>query len=313
VVSIHTPIGLVINKIIIFVRINLSMTREFYVVVVFSIILLASCTQRMVCPAYQSAFIYDKDALRKKYSYFKEDSTPKILTASRNKHLIGVPVSYKKKVRTLETVPMKLVNPVVPDSLQEGFDKTEMDVSGVERNVNDSTAVIRIDTLVAPVQDSAYMISKEKEIRILKYDNMKRKYFVDTVGFNTEQDNYMWYLRDALLLPDVRIAKSGSGKEDEAKTEAGKKKKKGGFFKNLFKKKKKETEPLPDSTQQLKDDTDYGYDDFDGKVNDSTQVEQQQIQPDAIAPKKTKVKKKKTEKKKKETPPAKKEDEDDGF
>lgn len=289
------------------------MTRAFIVVVVFAS-LLASCTQRMVCPAYQSAFIYDKDALRKKYSYFKEDSTPKILTASRNKHLIGVPVSYKKKVRALETVPMKLVNPIVPDSLQEGFDETEMDVSEVERNVNDSTAVIRIDTLTAPVQDSVYVISKEKEIRILKYDDRKRTYFVDTVGFNTEQDNYMWYLRDALLLPDARIVKSGSATGEETKSETGKKKEKGGFFKNLFKKKKKETEPLPDSTQQLKaEETDYGYDDFDGKVKDSTQTEQPTIEP-----KKTKgslFKKKKTEKKKKkkETPPAKKEDEGDGF
>ena len=68
--------------------------------------MLGSCTQKMICPAYQSSFIYDKEALRKKFSYFKEDSTPKMYTASRNKYLIGVPVSYKKKVRSLQTVEM---------------------------------------------------------------------------------------------------------------------------------------------------------------------------------------------------------------
>lgn len=291
------------------------MARAFYVVVVFCL-LLASCTQKVVCPAYQSAFIYDKDALRKKFSYFKEDSTPKVLTASRNKYLIGVPVSYKKKVRSLQTVSMAQVNPIVPDSLKEG-EKKELDINSVERNVNDSTAVIRIDTLAQEATtDSTYVISKEKEVRILKYDNMKRSYFVDTVGFNTEQDNYMWYLRDVLLLPDVRLSKM-SGKEEEegaaeGKGKSGKKDKKG--LKGLFKKKEEPIVPAVDSTQQrlVREKEEYGYDDFEGKVKDSTQVDEQPIAPIVTPDKKKKVKTKKVSKKKPETPPAKKE-EDDGF
>ena len=290
------------------------MIRAICLVVVFTVFL-ASCTQRVVCPAYQSAFIYDKEALRKKYSYFNEDSTPKVLTASKNKYLIGVPVSYKKKVRSLQTVAMVQVNPVVPDSLQEGYKETEMDVSGVERNVNDSTAVIRIDTLAKPAQDSVYVISKEKEVRILKYDAMKRSYFVDTVGFNTEQDNYMWYLRDVLLLPDARLAKSQTGKEEEGGDEGvGKKVKKGGLFKNLFKKKEKQTEAQDTTENVTVEKEDYGYDEFEGKAKDSTEV-QKPIQQ-TIEPKKSKgslFNRKKADKKKKETPPAKKEDEGDGF
>src|ERR1700709_1598223 len=84
-------------------------------------IALGACTQRLICPAYQSAFIYDQDALRKKFSYFNEDSTPKVLTASKNKYLIADPVSYHKKIRSLQTVAMKPVYVVVPDSLKDDF------------------------------------------------------------------------------------------------------------------------------------------------------------------------------------------------
>jgi hypothetical protein len=49
----------------------------------------------------------------------------------------------------------------------------------------------------------------------------------------------MWYVRNILVLPDVRIAMGEQAKEDNAKVT--KKEKKGffGFFKNLFKKKNK--------------------------------------------------------------------------
>src|SRR6187551_108144 len=79
---------------------------------------LGACTQRTICPAFQSAYIYDKEALRKKFSYFLEDSTPKILTASKNRYLVAEPVSYRKKLRSMNTVVMKDINPVLPDSLK---------------------------------------------------------------------------------------------------------------------------------------------------------------------------------------------------
>jgi hypothetical protein len=289
------------------------MTRALVVVFVFCAFLV-SCTEKLVCPAYQSAYIYDKDALRKKFSYFNEDSTPKILTASKNKYLIAEPTTYKKKTRSLKTVPMKPVQPVVPDSLKDDGMNAELNVDSVERNVNDSTAVLRIDTLGT---DSVYMISKDKEVRVLKYNPNERKYFVDTIGFNTEQNNYMWYLRDILVLPDVKLAKQ---KEEASKkeTQQDAKKKKGirGFFNKLFKKKDK-SNLVQDSTQNVKPEEDYGYDDFEGKPKDSTSVNQPtQPKPE---PKKKGIfsflkKDKKKEPKKKEPDPAKKEEEKtDGF
>jgi hypothetical protein len=289
------------------------MTRALVVVFVFCAFLV-SCTEKLVCPAYQSAYIYDKDALRKKFSYFNEDSTPKILTASKNKYLIAEPTTYKKKTRSLKTIPMKPVQPVVPDSLKDDGMNAKLNVDSVERNVNDSTAVLRIDTLGT---DSVYMISKDKEVRVLKYNPNERKYFVDTIGFNTEQNNYMWYLRDILVLPDVKLAKQKEeAKKEETQRDAKKKKGIRGFFNKLFKKKDK-SKLVQDSTQNVKPEEDYGYDDFEGKPKDSTSVNQPtQRKPE---PKKKGIfsflkKDKKKEPKKKEPDPAKKEEEKtDGF
>ena len=233
------------------------------------VLLASSCTQKLICPAYQSSFIYDKEALRKKFSYFKEDSTPKILTASKTKYLIAVPESYRKKMRGLKTVEMKPVYPVIPDSLKVNEGE---DLILAERDVVDSTAT-------AP-QDSVYAITKTKE------------------KYNVDQDIYMWYFRDQLVLPDVAAAMNtqNEAKEKEAKTG---KKSKGNFFQKLMFWKKK---PKADSLAV-------------------DNIEQQQVVPSdttTTAPKKKGMKGIFGGKKKKDsTPPEKKKEEgkkeDDGF
>lgn len=172
--------------------------------------LLSACTQRMVCPAYQSSFIYDKEAVRAKFSYFHEDSTPKVYTASKSKYLIAVPESYRKKYRKMQTVEMTPVYPVIPDSVRE-----QQEYMLAEADDPDSAGT---------VVDTVYAITKTKE------------------KYNLDQDLYMWYFREMLVLPDVRAALEKKG---EVKEEAKKGKKKGikGFFQNLFKKK-----PKKDST-----------------------------------------------------------------
>jgi hypothetical protein len=228
-----------------------------------SFVALSACTQRLICPAYQSAFIYDKEALRKKFSYFKEDSTPKVLTASKSKYLIATSVSYQKKIRSLRTVEMKPVFPIVPDSLRDDYvdDVSLAELDKAARSVIDSTFIVDVERPQADStqnsEDSVYVITKDKELRLLKYDADSMKYSVVDVRLNVDQDNYMWYLRDFLVLPDVKIAKmQGAG----GKEAAAKKEKKGffGFFKNLFKKKKKET---PDTTTVIpvRDENDFDY------------------------------------------------------
>jgi hypothetical protein len=224
-------------------------------------LLLGSCTQRQICPAFQSAYIHDKDALRKKFSYFQEDSIPKMLTASKNKYLIAEPTPYRKKLRSLRTVEMREVPVIVPDSILNEDSVSMEELDRAARSVIDSTFIPDIPAQQQPAptaDDSVYVITVDKELRLLKYNGadsleydsateryvaQKPEYYVKDVGLNIEQDNYMWYLRDHLVLPDVRLARlhqSGEKGREAGKKEA-KKEKKGlkGFFKNLFKKKQK--------------------------------------------------------------------------
>ncbi|QOI98645.1 MAG: hypothetical protein HRU69_14650 [Flammeovirgaceae bacterium] len=307
---------------------------RFFVVVVALSMLLGSCTQKMVCPAYQSAYIYDKNELRKKFSYFNEDSTPKILTASKNKYLVAEPISYKKKLNQIKTVPAKPVKPVVPDSLTMDAEISKDDLEKAARSVIDSTFIV--DTQAADsvsAEPEVYVISKDREVRVLKYnfpDSLKYdpvagkyipekpNYYIKNIGFNTEQDNYMWYLREVLVLPDVRLAQEQVAETQKA---AGKttKEKKGiaGFFSNLFGKKKKKAateEVQPAKAVSEEDQYNLDFTDLDNPRPDSVQ----QADVNTTAPvkkkkglfsKKEKPPKAKTEQK----PPAKKEEEGDGF
>lgn len=188
-------------------------------VLVGCLVVLAACnTQRMVCPAYQSSFIYDKEVVRSKFSYFKPDSTPKIYTASKNKYLVAVPESYRKKYKRMQTVEMNPVYPVIPDSVKE---QNEFQLA----EVSDADSAALALKGVEP-GDSTYAITKTRE------------------KYNLDQDLYMWYFREVLVLPDVRAAldkKADAAKETKA---SEKKEKKGikGFFQNLFKKKPKATD-----------------------------------------------------------------------
>jgi hypothetical protein len=197
-------------------------------------------TQRMICPAYQSAFIYDPVALRKHFSYFENDSTPKMYTVSRDRYLLLPKQSYRKKIRSMQTVEMKPVYTQIPDSLQE---KKDDQFAGAEQDSSDSTTVSDSTATAKNGEDSTYAITKDKEVRVLKYDPDSLKFHIVNITFNAEQDNYMWYFRDVLVLPDVRAAleeeKNGKNKTDEnGDSKTGKKKR--GFF-DLFKKHPKDT------------------------------------------------------------------------
>jgi hypothetical protein len=276
------------------------MARPFFVLLSLSL-LLSACTQRMICPAYQSAFIYDKNELRKRFSYFQEDSTPKILMASKTKYLIAEPISYRKKLRMMQTVAMKPVNPVVPDSLIMGKDDLIAEMNGEDgvvpgaeldlaaRSVIDSTYIEDVPQDTSETYaDSVYVITKDKELRLLKYNfpdslifdeatgkyvSETPKYVIQDVRFNVEQDNYMWYLRNSLVLPDVRLSQLQQSAQKEAEANGSKnvKKKAGffGFFKNLFKKKQKEEVDTTEHTQPKASA------DFDYVENDSIQQHQQ--------------------------------------
>lgn len=194
------------------------------------IILFSACTERVICPAYQSAFIHDKDVVNARFSYFREDSTPKIRDVDKGRFLLVEPVAYKKRIRELKTVEMKDIYPTPDDSV--AFDQ---DLMLAERDVVDSTQLSA---------DAGEL-----------HPGLKGP-------FNTDQELYMYYLQDILLLPDARAAyteqaeQKNMSKRQKRKQEKAEKKeekeKKGPFSifggKNKDTDKEEEEEPEDDSS-----------------------------------------------------------------
>lgn len=169
----------------------------------FSFLLLNSCSQKRICAAYQSSFIYDKESLRKKFSYFTADTTPKVfLAASKSKYLIAVPESYRKKYQRLQTIEMKPVYPTEPDSVRE-LQKLLAE--------SDSVVVLEKDSVhSASGVDESGLVQKSPDFKITK---TKEKY-------NHDQEYYMWFFRRHLVLPDIKyhLNKKASGTEEPATT-----------------------------------------------------------------------------------------------
>ncbi|MBS1508957.1 MAG: hypothetical protein JSS79_20130 [Bacteroidetes bacterium] len=241
------------------------MTRALFLLLACLFALVGCNTQRTICPAYQSAFIFDKSAERKTFLVYNDDKNqPQEVLASNSKTLnlpprdsswdksVVIPApslpierrvkkdrylllpnkTYRKALRALQTVPMKAVYPKkVDDSLA-----TKKALDSAARSVTDTITSVAADTSSSqPKGDSVYVITKEKE------------------KFNVDQDNYMWYFRDILVLPDVKLAMEES-KNEKSEAGAATSKTKQGFFqklKGIFKKKPK---AKSDSTQVVQEE-----------------------------------------------------------
>ncbi len=204
--------------------------------------LMGCSVQRTICPAYQSAFIFDKSVEKNTFVLYNENNQPQEVLASNSKsltlpardsswdksaviqapalpfqrrvkkgrYLLLSPKTYKKALRALQTVPMK---PVYPKKDQDSLDiKKALDSAA--RSITDTLTVSATPRAEDQGGDGVYVISKAKE------------------KFNVDQDNYMWYFRDVLVLPDVRLAMEGADGEKKATAAAGKAK--GNIFQKLF-------------------------------------------------------------------------------
>jgi hypothetical protein len=231
--------------------------------------MLTSCkTQRMICPAYQSAFVFDKAATKENFVLYNDSkdqprevlaSNGKIFTlpakdsaweksvvlpgpslpierrVKKDRYLLLPQKTYKKALRDLQTIPMK---PVYQKKVEEDTAAIRKALDSAARTITDTITSIALPKKEKKKQeeDSVYVITKLKE------------------KFNLDQDNYMWYFRNLLVLPDVRLSMDeANGAKNLPK--AAKK----GFFaglKELFKKKPKkkdslnlqEPQPTTDST-----------------------------------------------------------------
>lgn len=308
------------------------MTRALFVLLVCACMATACSTQRMVCPAYQSTFYFDKKKQKEAFVFTNDNKNqPREILASNSKtlnlppndsswensHVIKGPAlpferkqkkekylllpkkTYKQALRQLQTVPMK---PVYPKIEEDSTDIKKL-LDSAARSVTDTITAASLDSTKSktqPEEDSVYVITKEKE------------------KFNLDQDNYMWYFRDILVLPDVKQGMEASQSDSEARGTTATKTKEGFFskLKNLFKKKgkhKKDTsEVKPVTPPEENYDTE----------PDSTAVQSQQpetvsVDQPAVEEKKSGLLRKKKKSKTAPAPPVKKseakKDEKDGF
>lgn len=77
-------------------------------------LLLSSCKDRVVCPAYQSSFLLMPEDQQAFFSLFGEDSIPKgyRYKIKTNKYGGIVKISYRKRLRDLAYVPMNTLYPI---------------------------------------------------------------------------------------------------------------------------------------------------------------------------------------------------------
>jgi hypothetical protein len=185
--------------------------------------------------------------------------------------------------------------------------------------------------------ESVYVITQDREVRFLKYDFPDSliydetsgryvpetpKYIVADIRYNVEQDNYMWYLRRNLMLPDVRLSQLMQA-EDRAYRQRQSKK---GLFKRLFRKKKKDEVDSASLLPPPKSEDEFDFIDEnesvqpDGQTPAESQKQKKGLfsflkkkpRGEAEVPDEPKEKKKK-EKKPKNEPAEKEQEEDDGF
>jgi hypothetical protein len=101
----------------------------FYLLV---LIFFSACYRKTTCPAFQSQYILDEQALKKKYSLFNSDSEPKqgIGEVKKNKNGIHANRSYAVKFNEIRNVDMVMIYPGSQEAIlvaNYGADSLSMD------------------------------------------------------------------------------------------------------------------------------------------------------------------------------------------
>jgi len=181
---------------------------------------LTACNDKLICPAYQSYYVFDNNEREQMFSLFGEDSLPKMDgdVVKNRKGLVHQPLilPFIRKNEELKTVPMETVMP--------SYDtETTSDSVGQETNF--------IAQEVFGNDDDAW-----KNLAPREYASAGQR----KIGINVDQKNYEALFGD--YLAEQMGEEEGGGGEDDAFAEPGfgdfeePKEKRGflGFFKDLF-------------------------------------------------------------------------------
>lgn len=121
----------------------------------------------MICPAYQSAFIYNDSIRDRLFAYFDEDSLPAIVPfSSKNKYGIIEKVSERKRLNSLQIVRMEKIFP--------GED---------------------------PTRDSLLLALGETQGENLNVDSLVNAHLEAQYHYNVEQETYMQLFGEYLYRP----------------------------------------------------------------------------------------------------------------
>lgn len=118
---------------------------------------------------------------------------PHVRRVKKDRYLLLPEKTYKKALKSLRTVEMK---PVYPKRKRI---RLILQPSWIVQPRSISDTLTGEPTKAKVAEDTAYAITKTKE------------------KYNLDQDAYLWYFRDVLVLPDVRAAMMEEGEVQAAK------------------------------------------------------------------------------------------------
>lgn len=215
------------------------MRRTSFPVLFVLCLVIYSCKDNVVCPAFQSTYILDDSMRLAKYSYFANDSTPKFAMVSRrSKYGVNKHTSLFRKNYEMMTAPKKNVLAPIP------IDTT----SEINIDQGDFIAEDFVDTDTLGVDSlSTAPILAQAEVEESQGPRYKYRYDPDN-GHNQEQAYYNKYYGELFIdnRPPPSTAKLEEEQLQASDTTEVKKKGLGG----IFKKKKDEEQDQPESTSE---------------------------------------------------------------
>jgi hypothetical protein len=112
----------------------------FLILFIVASICLSACQSRMICPAFQSSFIYNDLKREKLFAYFGEDSLPAVqINPQKSKFGIIEAFSKRKKKEKIRVVKMERIYPekeTVDDSLLLALNPVEGEGGDLDSLVN---------------------------------------------------------------------------------------------------------------------------------------------------------------------------------
>src|SRR6218665_376017 len=169
-----------------------------------------ACTvEKRVCPTYQSAFLFDKNTRENHFSHYNNNFKDAMtLSASSGK---SIEIPPKDSLWILRS--MGLDGPALPFQKKVARGRYLLLPKKSHRKILNS-----LQTVERKFVYEAYDSAKMKEIHRLDSISLLDSVYRISVArekFNVDQDAYLWYFKDQLLLPDARWEKFDKKAEEE--------------------------------------------------------------------------------------------------